>query len=162
MPIARTKPGIIQRLNAERRRLENNLAKLTPEQIVQSDVLWKYSIKDVLAHLAEWESFLPGWLEPSRRGESVPEPNWKLIEAINEKIYQKHKDKSLEEVLEFFRATHCQFMALVEAMPEDEMLTPARYTFLGKGALWDWLNSYAAHDLWGKKHILKRIKEVNL
>jgi hypothetical protein len=160
MPVARTKTAIIKRLTAERRRLEANLAKLTPGQIIQPDVVGKSSIKDVLAHLAEWESFMPGWVEASRRGENIPEPNWKEVDQINEQIYQKHKDKSLDEVLAFFRGTHAQFMALVEAMPDDELLTPARYTFLGRGAIWDWLNAYAAHDLWGKKHILKRIKDV--
>jgi hypothetical protein len=160
MPLARTKPEIIKRLTAERRRLEANLAKLTPAQIVQPDAVGKSSIKDVLAHLAEWESFMPGWVEASRSGENIAEPNWKENDLLNEQIYQKHKGKSLDEVLAFFRDTHRTFMALVEAMPEEEMLTPARYTFLGQGAIWDWLNAYAAHDMWGKKHILNRIKEL--
>lgn len=155
MPEPKTKTRVITRLHTERRRLEANLSKLTPEQIIQPDVVGKFSIKDVLAHLAEWESFMPGWVEASRRGENIAEPNWKETDILNEQIYQKHKDKSLDEVLAFFRDTHQHFMAMAEAMPEDEMLTPARYTFLGGGAIWDWLSAYAAHDLWGKKHVIK-------
>jgi hypothetical protein len=160
MPLARTKPEIVKRLNAERRRLEANLAKLTPAQIVQPETAGKSSIKDILAHLAEWESFMPNWVEASRRGENIPEPDWKKTDVLNDQIYQKYQDHSLDEVLAYFRKIHRQFMVLVETMPEDEMLTPARYTFLGKGAIWDWLNAYAAHDMWGKKHVLKQIKEL--
>ena len=154
----RTKTFIIERFHTERRRLERNLSSLTPEQMLQPGVAGKYSVKDVLAHLAEWESFLPDWLEPSRQGEDVATPDWSKVDELNEKIYQKHKDKTSDEVLAYFRDTHTQFMSLVEAMPEDEMLTPALYTFLGGGALWDWLNAYAAHDLWGKRQIRKWLR----
>jgi len=155
MPQPKTKTSIITRLNSERRRLESNLLRLTPEQIGQPDVVGKYSIKDVLAHLAEWESFMPAWVEASRRGADIAEPDWKKVDDLNEGIYQKYREQSLEAILAYFHATHRRFMEMVEAMPEDEMLTPRRYTFLGGGAIWDWLNAYAAHDLWGKKHIIK-------
>ncbi|MFZ6028338.1 MAG: ClbS/DfsB family four-helix bundle protein [Chloroflexota bacterium] len=160
MPEPKTKGRVITRLNTERRRLEKNLAVLAPEQISQPDAVGKYAIKDVLAHLAEWESFMPDWVEAARRGEDVQEPDWKKIDDLNEHIYQNHKGQSLDEVLAYFRNTHRAFMAMAEAMPEDEMLTPGRYAFLGGGAIWDWLNAYAAHDLWGKKHIIRWIKEL--
>jgi hypothetical protein len=38
-------------------------------------------------------------------------------------------------------------------MPEDEMLAPGRYRFLGKGTIHLWLGLYASHDAWAKKQI---------
>jgi hypothetical protein len=158
MPEPKTKYRVIQRLHAERRRLEANLARLTPEQLVQPDVVGKYSIKDVLAHLAEWESFMPAWVNNARRGESAESPDWKKLDQLNERIYQNHKDQPLDEVLAYIRETHRQFMDMVEAMPDDEMLAPECYAFLGGGAIWDWLSAYASHDLWGKNQIRKWMK----
>jgi len=51
-------------------------------------------------------------------------------------------------------------MAMVEAMPEDEMLTPGRYAFTGKGALYSWLSGFAAHDVWGKTKIREWMKAL--
>jgi len=33
------------------------------------------------------------------------------------------------------------------------MLAPGRYAFTGKSAVYDWLNAYAAHDMWGKTKV---------
>lgn len=158
MPEPKTKPAILKRLHTERRRLEASLATLTPEQMLQPDAIGKYSIKDVLAHLAEWESFMPDWVEASRRGEIFEGPDFKKTDELNERIYQKLKDRPLDEVLAYFRSIHREFMVMAEAMPEDEMLAPGRYAFLGGGSIWDWFNAYAAHDLWGKTKIRKWMK----
>ncbi|MFL7794927.1 MAG: DinB family protein, partial [Anaerolineae bacterium] len=56
-------------------------------------------------------------------------------------------DQSLDDVLEYFRSTHTQFMALTESLTDEEVLTPGFYAFTGSGSLYDWLDAYAAHDL---------------
>jgi len=159
MPQPRTKANIISILNAERRRLEQNLSGLTPSDMVKNGVVGEWSIKDVLAHLADWEAHMPVWLETARGGQPVDEIeeglNWKQFTEFNQRIYLRHKDQSLEDVLVYFHETHRQFMAMVEAMPEDEMLQPGRYAFIGKGAVYSWLHQYASHDKWAKTHIIR-------
>jgi len=158
----KSKAIVIKRLHAERRRLEANLARLSREEILKPNTVGKWSFKDVLAHLAHWESFLPDWIAASRCGENVEIPapglTWKDLDILNERIYEAHRDQSLEDVLEYFRATHARFMALAESLTDEEVLTPGYYAFTGGGALYDWLNAYAAHDLWGKGKIRKWIK----
>ena len=153
----KSKAQITARLQTERRRLEQNLAQLNPEDMSLPGVVNAWSVKDVLAHLAEWEAHMLVWMETARRGEPVaeiePGLNWKQFEAFNQRIYERHRDQPLAEVQAYFRDTHRQFMAMVDSMPEDEMLTPARYAFTGKGAIYGWLKAYANHDLWGKRHI---------
>ncbi len=159
MPQPKTKATIIARLNAERRRLENNLAGLQPADMLKQGAVGEWSIKDVLAHLADWEAHMPVWLEAARCGQPVDEIeaglNWKQFEEFNQRIYQRHKDQSLEEVLAYFHNTHRQFMDMVAAMPEEEMLQPGRYAFIGKGMVYSWLSAYANHDKWAKSHLIK-------
>jgi hypothetical protein len=158
----RSKATVIKRLHAERRRLEANLARLSREDILRSNTMGEWSFKDVLAHLAHWEAFLPDWIAASRRGGSVEIPapglTWKDLNILNQRIYEEHCDQSLEDVLEYFRATHTRFMALAESLTDAEMLTPDYYAFTGGGSLYDWLNAYAAHDLWGKRKIRQWLK----
>ncbi len=73
----------------------------------------------------------------------------------------RHCDQSLEDVLAYFHETHRKLMAMVEVMPDDELLEPGRYAFIGKGMVYTWLALYAGHDRWAKKHVrlwMKRSK----
>jgi hypothetical protein len=158
----KSKDKIIKRLHTERRRLEANLARLSREDILRLDVVGAWSFKDVLAHLAHWEAFLPDWIAASRRGEHVETPapglTWKDLHILNQRIYEEHCDQSLDDVLEYFRSTHTRFMVLAESLTDEEVLTPGFYAFTGDGPLYDWLNAYAAHDLWGKRKIREWIR----
>jgi hypothetical protein len=158
----KNKATVIKRLHAERRRLEANLARLSREDILRPNTVGQWSFKDVLAHLAHWEAFLPDWIAVSRRGEKVEVPapglTWKDVHTLNQRIYEAHRDQSLDDVLEYFRDTHIRFMALAEALTDEETLTPRFYAFTGGGSLYDWLNAYAAHDLWGKSKIRQWLK----
>ncbi len=159
MPPLKSKAQIIKRLETERRRLEQNLATLSPRDMVKPGVVVKWSVKDILAHLADWEARMPVWIEAARRGEPVetPEPGltWKQLSIVNQRIYERHCHQSLEEVLDYFRTTHANLMELVQDMPEDEMLTPELYAFTGKNTVYGWLSGFAAHDLWAKTKIRK-------
>ena len=114
----KSKTRVIERLHTERRRLEANLARLSREDLIRPNVVGEWSFKDVLAHLAHWEAFLPDWIAASRRGEEVEVPapglTWKDLHILNQRIYEEHCDQSLDDVLEYFRSTHTQFMALAE------------------------------------------------
>ena len=157
----KSKTTIIKRLHTERRRLEINLARLSREDILRPNTMGEWSFKDMLAHLAHWEAFLPDWIAASRRGQKVETPapglTWKDLDILNRRIYEEHRDQSLEEVLEYFRATHTRFMELAESLTDEEVLTPDYYAFTG-GALYNWLNAYALHDLWGKDEIRQWLK----
>jgi hypothetical protein len=88
-------------------------------------------------------------------------PTWrKQFDAFNQRIYERHCHQTLDEVLATFHDTHQQFMEMVEAMPEEEMLAGGRYAFIGKGAVYDWLSAYAGHDRWAKTAIRKWLKKA--
>ena len=74
MPHIKDKSRVLQRLNTERRRLEQNLARLTPSDMLQPGVVKSWSVKDVLAHLYDWEARLPVWLATARRGGPMTAP----------------------------------------------------------------------------------------
>ena len=61
-------------------------------------------------------------------------------------------------MLAYFNDIHHQFIEMVDAMPEEEMLERKRYSFLKKRPIYDWLSAYAGHDRWAKTHIRKWLK----
>jgi hypothetical protein len=109
----KSKPEIIQQLQAERRRLEANLSRLTPQNYLMPGVVGEWSVKDILAHLAHWEARMPVWIEAARRGDPVETPSpgltWQQLDLFNQQIYAEHRDQSLDEVMAYFQDTHRQF-----------------------------------------------------
>lgn len=157
MPHIKDKANIIQRLNTERRRLEKNLVGLSPAEMILPGVVKQWSVKDVLAHLYDWEARFPVWLEAARRGEEAgcPDPDftWRQSDQLNQRIYLAHRDQPLEAVMQAFHETHRQFMQVVESISDAEMFTPSYYPFTESASILDWLHGFAAHDLWGKTKI---------
>lgn len=163
MPTEKSKSKILNLLQVERKRLEANLAPLSASEMLLPGVVGNWTLKDVLAHLADWEAHMPAWVEAARAGDPVSEVenglSWKQLDEFNQRIYQRHKDQSLEEVVAYFRDTHRHFMEWVEQLPDEELLGRGRYRFIGKGAVYDWLSIYAGHDRWAKTHLRKWLKE---
>jgi len=158
VPKQRSKTEIISRMEAERRRLEKNMEGLSREEIVSTPVVGDWTVKDVLAHLAEWEACMPGWLAKARAGQKVINPaddlTWKQLDVFNQRVYEKYCDWPLEEVRAFYERAHAELLDMVRGMSHEELLTPGYYTFTGKGAVYDWMSAFAAHDRWAKTKIL--------
>ncbi len=157
MAQTRSKAAITARLRRERRRLEGLVASVSPREMVVGGVVGASSVKDVLAHLADWEAHMLVWLAAARAGQAVPGPeaglSWRPLKEFNRRIYEAHRDEALDVVLASFRQDHERFMAMVAAMPEEEMLARGRYALTAGKALYDWLVQYAEHDAWGTKRI---------
>jgi len=156
------KDTIVKRLETERQRLEASIATLCRDDMLRPGVVNAWSVKDVLAHLADWEAHMLAWVKAARNGDPVasPEPGltWNQWDVFNQRVYERHRNQPLAAVLRYFRNTHRRFMAMVEAMPGEEMLTRGRYDFLGKDTIYKWLGAYANHDRWGKTAIRKWLK----
>ena len=153
----KTKTSILKKVQADRRRLEQNLVGLAAEQMIQPGVVKEWSVKDVLAHLAEWEAMCLRWVDATRRGETpaVPAPDvtFKDLAPLNQRIFDQFKDYPLDKVLEMFHSVHRQFITLMESMPDNEMLNPGPFPWTGNSPLYNWFAAYAAHDRWGKTKI---------
>jgi hypothetical protein len=156
------KTQIVKRLYDERRRLEQNIELLSKEEMLRHGVVGNWSIKDILAHLADWQARMPLWMTQARHGEVVEAPapglSWQQLSILNQKIYEAHRKKSLTVVIQYFHETFDNFMKMAEATPEEEIMERGRYAFIGKGAVYNWLSAYAAHDIWGKTKIRNWIK----
>ena len=164
MPKPISKAQAIDKLETERRRLEQNLAPLNENDMLRPGVVGEWSVKDVLAHLASWEQFFLDWYAADQRGE-MPHPpapglTWKPkdLDILNRRIFVKHRDRPLSKTLADFRNIHKRFMATVQAIPEKDIITKGRFAWIGKPALYSWLTAYASHDRWAKEKVRERFK----
>jgi hypothetical protein len=130
------KAKIVERIVVERRRLEQNLVSLSADAMVQPGVIGEWSVKDILAHLTDWEQRFLGWYEAGLRGEvpRTPAPGlgWGDLHILNQQIFEKHRHQSLDDVLPEFRTSYERVLATVKEISEEDIFTVGRYEWLGR------------------------------
>ena len=167
MPRPTTKAQILSESRKEHDALEQLLATLTPGQMMQPGIVGEWSAKDVLAHLTEWEQMVLGWYYAGQAGETpaLPAPGfkWSELPALNQVIYEKHRDRPLPDVLEEFRTAYRQIMAWVESLSEEELFTPGRYAWARTNALASYaISCTSSHYRWAKSELRKGLRAQNV
>jgi hypothetical protein len=163
MPRPTTKKALIDEMKTERLALENFLAEFTPDQMIQPGALGEWSVKDVLAHLIEWEQMFLGWYAAGQRGEKPPTPaegyTWRQLPALNKAVYKKHRERSLEDVLQQFHASYVQTLELVESVPEGDLFVRGLYPWMGQNNLAAFIHANGgAHYKWAREGIRKGMR----
>lgn len=161
MPRPINKTQLLEVAHKEYRKFEMYLSSLSPEQMKAGNTPQK-SVKDVLAHLYEWQQMFFAWYEIGLRGEkpAVPAPgfNWGQLPALNQAIYEKYENMPLDDVLMMFRASHAQSIQFIENLSDGELATPGLYPWMNRNTLLAYLNSTTgSHYLWALKEIKKSL-----
>lgn len=153
----------------ERHMIEETINALSPRLRTQrgvTDAGW--SVKDVMAHLAEWEQMFLGWYAAGVRGEKpeLPAPGYnfsaKSLNQLNDAIYRKYRPRSFADVQALFAQSHRDVLQWLDATSEDELNTPARYAWMGKHNLSQFLAANTwNHYRWARTMISKWSKRIN-
>jgi len=90
-----------------------------------------WTLKDLLAHLTEWEQLFLSWFRQGLAGETPTLPaagyKWNELSRLNRDIWKKHRRTSWERVREQFDASYDEILALTKKLRERELLTPRQY-----------------------------------
>lgn len=161
------KAELLKEIALERSALDETLSLLTKRQMTQSGVTrGGWSVKDILAHLVEWQEMNFGWYEAGLRGEkpAMPAPGFTLreIPRLNQMIYRNHHRRSLDAVLNDYRSYHERTVALIKSLTDEDLTTLNRYSWTGPSwTLSDYLRaSTAAHYLWARKRIRRWLHTI--
>lgn len=104
------------------------VSKLDETQMTTPDA-GGWSPKDNLAHIAEWMNSLIGYHMDNRPPEEVmgltrdQTKDWDM-EVINPVLFERNKDRSIDDVLSWLKSVYADLIAKLDAMSFDELLTP--------------------------------------
>ncbi len=97
-----------------------------------------WTIRDLLAHLTEWEQMFLTWYRTGCEGASpvLPAPGFKWNETprLNRAIWRKHRHKSVSRVRNDFERRTAKSGAR-RAVSEDELLVPGCFAWTGEHPL---------------------------
>ncbi|MBN8654733.1 MAG: ClbS/DfsB family four-helix bundle protein [Anaerolineae bacterium] len=163
MPKPTTKKELIETAQKERTALEELLSTLTPEKMTQPNMIGEWAIKDVLAHLIEWEGMVMQWYETGKKGKTPAVPsaeyNWGQLPALNHAIFLKYRDKSLIEIQKNFKASYKKVLKTIENIPEKELFTRNIYPWTNNNLLAAYfISATGSHYRWARTTIRKATK----
>ena len=127
-----TKEDLLRHTRAERRRLEEILNRIPEDEMELPGVTGDWSVKDTLAHIAEWEQQFLSWYHAGQQGEIPERPDSDNINPFNRTIYEKHTRRSLADICAWFDASYREMSAALEVMSQDELFTVGVYAWTGE------------------------------
>lgn len=115
-----TTQELLIRMAASRTRLLAAIEGLTPDDMLQPGAVDDWSVKDVLAHIAAWQSRLVRLLFQLSRNQKA-QTDRRTLDEINAEIYAQQKDRALDLVLADFHGVYEQVRLRV-AQLDDQAL----------------------------------------
>ncbi|MBN2117151.1 MAG: ClbS/DfsB family four-helix bundle protein [Anaerolineales bacterium] len=163
MPRPATKKQLLEAVEVEHKALEGLLAGLSPAQMTQPGVVGEWSVKDVLAHLFEWQRMVLKWHTAGLQGKVIPIPaeglNWAQIPLLNQRIYKTYRDMPLADVQKNFKASHKKMLKTIQGLSEEELFTRGYYAWTKNNTLGTYfVSSTSSHYNWARMNIKKGLK----
>ena len=130
-----TRQELLNQIRYERGQLEEILARLTHANMLVPGVDGEWTVKDMLAHISTWERWMIRWTNKLLRGEKPDTPEPWDIEQMNAETYARVKEIPLAGILEEFRQSYWDSLALAESLSEKQLQTVYTDTW-PLGPLW--------------------------
>jgi hypothetical protein len=100
-----------------------------------------WSVKDLLHHLSRWEAELVRLLWQASTGQPTRSALTEPVDEdqVNLAWLREGRTRLLESVLDDFHAVRAQTMRRVEALSDDDLANPKRYSWQEGALLWKWI-----------------------
>ncbi len=131
-----TKSELLDQMRSEHGLLGATLARLTHAQMLLPGVDGEWSVKDALAHISTWERWMIRWTKSLLQCEKPDTPEPWNVDRMNAETYARVKEIALADVLEEFRLSYWDSVALAESLNEKQLQTKYPDTW-PMGPLWE-------------------------
>jgi hypothetical protein len=163
MPRPTTKKQLLEAIETEHKALEQLLAGLSPAQMTQPGVVGEWSVKDVIAHLLEWQQMVLKWHAAGVQGKTIAIPaegfNWAQLPELNQQIYEKHCGRAWAEIQKEFKSSLKKVLSTIQGLSDEELFTRGRYAWTKNNTLGTYFVSCtSSHYNWARTNIKKGLK----
>jgi uncharacterized damage-inducible protein DinB len=118
---------LLERVAAAWEALGDSIAGLSPDQLAQPGPQG-WAVKDHLAHVAVWERATTAVLQHRPQAEAFGLDQAALaqldIDPLNDLIYQRHRDLSVDDVLELSRQAHASLLDNLRDLEDADLQKP--------------------------------------
>ena len=135
------KDELLDALEDEREKFLDAIDGLSDEELIEPGVVGEWSVKDIIFHICMWEADLINLLWQLSQGEKPSTAYFtnSSVDETNAAWQEISKTRSLDQTLADFEAVRKQTCRKVRAIPEKDLIDPARYEWLEGSPLWEWI-----------------------
>ncbi|MEA2572944.1 MAG: hypothetical protein QOH93_242 [Chloroflexia bacterium] len=141
MDTPQSKQQLTEQITQERTHWENLVEEVGRERMDEPGAMGEWTFKDLIAHMIGWWEYEIGRREAGLRGERPKAPSgiegtedWDA-DRVNQVFYDRYKHRSLDDVLNDSSSVWQRMEALVQSLPERDLLEPGRFSWEGGKAL---------------------------
>ena len=155
------KEELIESIDTEHRVLVELVRSIPQERYLEEGV-WGdgWNIRDLLAHLTEWEQMFLTWYREGSAGRQPEMPakgyKWHQTPALNQEIWKRYRQKPVSEVLADFETSYQEIFSLAQELSAEELLAPGHFVWTGKNPLTTYLGANTTSHYRTATKILKR------
>ena len=144
------KTELLEALEGNRQELIEMLEDLPNETLLEPGVVGDWSIKDILAHLTNWEGQIVTLLFQIQHGMKKPTTvhfGSETVDEINQRWYESGKDRSLDVIWQDWAGVRKQSIRRVSEFNDLDLNDPQRFAWLDGEPLYQWiLNDTVSHE----------------
>jgi predicted enzyme related to lactoylglutathione lyase len=118
---------LLSRIEQARNEVEAVLLDMSDEMLSTRPVGFPWNIKDHLAHMAGWEMGIAALLRKEPRYEAMgvdPAAVEGGADEINAILYQRSRDRSLDEARQLFAQAHSELLEAINALDDEDLYRP--------------------------------------
>ncbi|GHO74003.1 hypothetical protein KSD_17740 [Ktedonobacter sp. SOSP1-85] len=117
------KQTFLDTLHGERTQWDAQVAQVDEERMTQSGFAGKWSLKDVIAHIAVYEEWTANEIQRARRGEQPewdPELTGGNDDERNARLYEQQRGRTLADTLAFSWRAYQQLVEAIQALSNED------------------------------------------
>ena len=130
------KQELLDELSSARREMLDALAGLTPEDMMITGVVGLWSVKDILAHLAAWESEVVTGLNQVQNKRIPSILRIEDIDEWNDEQYHVNLRRPLDVIRTDFEGVHKMLERMIQDFDERSLLDNRKYAWMEGEPLW--------------------------
>lgn len=130
----KTRDELLKEIQDEREAWNALLAEVGEGRMEEPGPMGDWTFKDLAAHLTAWRERTLARLEAGPDGDVPPTPwpaSLETDDEINDWIHAQHRDRPLGDVLADADQSFERLANLIETMPEEDLMTPGRFEWMG-------------------------------
>jgi hypothetical protein len=144
------KTELLEALEDGQQELVDLLSDLPDEALLEPGVVGDWSIKDILAHLTQWEGQVVTLLFQAQRGVDKPTTahfGKESVDELNQRWQAAGKERPLERVWDDWLGVRKQTIRRVGEFSEQDLNDPRHFAWLDGFPLWHWIaNDSIEHE----------------
>jgi hypothetical protein len=116
------KDELLSAIQRDRASFDAVFAGIPPDRLEEHSLDDGWSPKDVLAHIMAWQQRCLAWIRNG--GGDEPVFTEEGMAAYNKEVFEKHKDRTRQDIQSAFESTHNEFVAMIECMTPEVVAAP--------------------------------------